>query len=80
MANLNADFIHEMYFGKDVEVTTSVKRIGNSSFVLQHQIYQGDRLCVRGNVTFVHFDFVEKKAKLIPDHVRVKLEQHLIVE
>jgi len=80
MANLNVEFIHEMYFGENVEVTTSVTRIGKSSFALQHQIYQGERLCARGNVTFIYFDYVEKKAKPIPNDIRLKLEPHLIDE
>jgi acyl-CoA thioester hydrolase len=80
MVNLNADFINEMYLGTDVEITTGVKKIGNSSFVLQHQIHQGERLCAKGTVTFIHFDYAEKKKKPIPRDVRIELEKHLIEE
>ena len=38
--NLNMDFLHEIFFGKDVEILTSVKKIGTSSFVLHQEVYQ----------------------------------------
>lgn len=78
MVNLNIDFIKEMYLGDDVEITTVVKRIGDSSFVLHQEIYQKQSLCARGTVTFIHFDASTKKAKTIPNDIRLKLEQHLI--
>jgi len=78
MVNLNIDFIKEMYLGDDVEITTAVKEIRNSSFVLQQEVYQKQSLCARGTVTFIHFDYSTKKAKTIPDDIRLKLEQHLI--
>lgn len=80
MANLNVDFINEMYLGMDVVITTEVKRIGNSSFVLQHQIYQDGKLCAKGSVTFIHFDYSAKKVLPIPDSIRSKLIEHLIKE
>lgn len=78
MVNLNIDFIKEMFLGDDVEITTAVKEIGNSRFVLQQEVYQKHSLCARGKVTFIHFDYSTKKAKTIPDDIRLKLEQHLI--
>lgn len=78
IVNLNIDFLKEMYLGDDVEITTAVKGIGNSSFVLQQEVYQKQSLCARGTVTFIHFDYSTKKAKTIPDDIRLKFEQHLI--
>jgi len=78
MVNINIDFIKEMFLGSDVDITTVVKRIGDSSFVLLQEIYQKQSLCARGTVTFIHFDASTKKAKTIPDDIRLKLEQHLI--
>jgi len=80
MVNQNIDYVNEMYLGTDVEITTAVKKIGKSSFVLQNQIHQGGRLCAEGTVTFIHFDYSVKKAKPIPEDVRAKLEKHLLNE
>jgi acyl-CoA thioester hydrolase len=77
--NLNMDFLHEIFFGKDVEMLTSVKKIGTSSFVLQQEIYQDRKLCVRASTTLVHFDYSTHKPDPIPKTVRDILKEHMSV-
>jgi acyl-CoA thioester hydrolase len=77
--NLNMDFLHEMFFGKDVEMLTSVKKIGTSSFVLHQEIYQDRKLCVRASTTLVHFDYATHKPDPIPKTFRDILKKHLSV-
>ena len=78
MANINMDFFNELVLGKDVEVATGVKKIGNSSFVLVQEVYQDARLCAQGTATFVNFNYSTHKSEFIPQTIRVKLEEHLI--
>jgi acyl-CoA thioester hydrolase len=78
--SIHIDFINEIFFGEDVEVITGVKKIGNTSLVLNQKIYQGGRLCVKGTPTLVYFDFNVKKSRVIPRHVRKKLEKHMITD
>ena len=80
VANINIDFINEMVFGKEVEVATSVKRIGNSSFVLQQNICQDGKLCARGLLTYINFNYSAHKSEIIPPAIVHKLEEHLIEE
>lgn len=80
MANMNIDFLNEVFFGADAEITTSVRKLGKSSMVLYQEIFQLGKLCVRASTTFVHFDFATKKAKPIPAAVLVRLREHLIAE
>ena len=77
--NLNMDFLHEIFFGKDVEMLTSVKKIGTSSFVLHQEIYQDRKLCVRASTTLVHFDYSTHKPDPIPKTVRDILKEHMSV-
>ena len=77
--NLNLDFLHEIFFGKDVEMLTNVKKIGTSSFVLHQEIYQDRKLCVRALTTLVHFDYLTHKADPIPKTVREILKEHVSV-
>jgi acyl-CoA thioester hydrolase len=77
MVNLNIDFLGEIFFGTDVELTTAVKKIGKSSAVLHQEIFQKGKLCVRAAVTFVHFDFRTKQTKSIPAETVRKLREHL---
>jgi len=78
MANLNIDFLGEIFFGTDVELTTEVKKIGKSSTVLHQEIFQKGRLCVRAAVTFVNFDFQTKESRPIPEETIRKLKDHLM--
>jgi acyl-CoA thioester hydrolase len=79
MVNLNMDFLSELFFGADVEILTSVKKIGTSSFVLQQEVNQNGKLCVRGLTTLVHFDYAAHKPIPIPQHVRERLSAHLLM-
>jgi acyl-CoA thioester hydrolase len=77
--NLNMDFLHEIFFGKDVEILTSVKKIGTSSFVLHQEVYQDGKLCVRASTILVHFDYSTHKPDPIPKTVRDILKEHMSV-
>lgn len=78
LVNLNVDFINQIGLGKDVEVTTGIKKLGNSSFVLLQKIYQEEQLCASGLATFVHMNYSTNKSVNIPQAIRLKLEEHLI--
>lgn len=80
MANINVDFINEILLGNNAEVETWVKSIGNSSFVLQQNVYQNQRLCAKGLVTFVHLNYSTHKSESVPQAIRLMLEEHLIKE
>jgi len=77
--NLNMDFLNELFFGKDVEIVTYVKKIGTSSFVLHQEVNQDGKLCVRGSTTLVHFDYSIHKPVPIPRQVCDLLRNHLLV-
>lgn len=78
-ANINVDYIKEISLGKDVAVTTMVKKIGNSSFTLHHEVYQDKQLCAKGLVTLINFNYTEHKPETIPQDIRQKLEEHMIM-
>ena len=77
--NMNMDFLHEIFFGKNVEILTSVKKIGTSSFVLHQEVYQDGNLCVRASTTLLHFDYSTHKPNPIQKIVRDILKEHLLV-
>lgn len=74
--NMNVDYVDQIYFGKDVEIRTWVKRIGNSSLELYEEIHQDNRLCAKGTAIYVNFNLQTQKSEPIPDDIRVELEQH----
>lgn len=71
------DFPAEIRFGTDVEVTTALEKIGNSSLVVLQEIFQGDVCAVRARTVMVNFDAVNRRAQPVPDALRPQLEAHL---
>jgi len=80
MVKTEFNFLNEMYYGKDVEIKTYILKIGNSSFTIGHEAWQNGKLSVKGEAVVVHFDFIEKKTIPIPDSIRSKLNEHLLIE
>lgn len=78
--NMNVDYMDQIYFGRDVEVRTWVKRIGNSSLELYEEIHQDDRLCAKGIAIYVNFNLRSQKSEPIPERIRVELGKHMINE
>lgn len=74
---MNVEYIRQIYFGKNAEVWTWVRRIGNSSLELYEEIHQDDRLCAKGTAVYVNFNLQTQKSESIPDWIRSELEKHL---
>jgi acyl-CoA thioester hydrolase len=75
--NSNIDFVSQIYYGKEVEVRTWVKKIGNTSFILYEELHQGDTLCAKSTAVYVNFNFKKQSKEVIPDEITVELEKHL---
>jgi acyl-CoA thioester hydrolase len=77
MAHTDFDFVGELFFRYEVEIRTSVSRIGSKSFTLRHEAWQEGRLCVTGSAVVVHFDFKRKQTTPIPEDKKRLLAEHL---
>ncbi len=77
LARIDVDYLAQIFYGKEIEVTTVVGKIGNSSFTVVHEVFQDGTLCARGNAVLIHFDYQQQASKPIPDDVRVQLREHL---
>jgi acyl-CoA thioester hydrolase len=77
MAHTDYDFVDELFFQYDVEIRTSVSRIGTKSFTLYHEAWQEGRLCVKGSAVIVHYDFKTKQSTPIPEDKKQRLAEHL---
>lgn len=80
MARMEFDFLNETFFGREVEIRTSILKIGNSSFTVGQQAWQDGRLRVKGKMVAVHFDFDRKKSVPIPGSIKAELQKHLVSE
>ena len=77
LVNTNIDYTAQIYFQDDAVVRTWVERVGNKSFTLYEEIWQGERLCARGTTTYVYFNYNTQKSEVVPDLERAALEAHL---
>ena len=75
MVRVEADYLAEMFLGNDVEIRTTVSKIGNSSFHLTHEARQNGKLTARGTVVLVHFDYETKQPLPLTPDLRQKLEE-----
>ncbi|MGX6443259.1 acyl-CoA thioesterase [Neobacillus sp. K501] len=75
--NMAVEYVNQIYFGREVEVITWVKRIGNSSLELYEEIHQDGKVCAKGTVTYVNFNLHLQKSEPIPSSIRRELEIHL---
>ncbi|SEM91417.1 acyl-CoA thioesterase [Lihuaxuella thermophila] len=80
IVNMNIDYVRQLFYGKEVEVFTWVKKIGNTSFVLYEEMYQDHQLCAKGTATYVNFNQKTQKPEPIPHPIREQLEAHLFHE
>ena len=76
LVNTNVDYVAQIFWQHPVEVRTWVDHVGNKSFRLYEEIWQRDVLCVKGTVTYVHFDYRAQRSEPIPDAIRTRLEAH----
>ena len=78
MAHTDYDFVDELFFQFDVEIRTSISRIGTKSFTVYHEAWQEGRLCVKGSAVVVHYNFIAKQSTPIPEEKKQLLSEHLI--
>ncbi|UOF91629.1 acyl-CoA thioesterase [Fodinisporobacter ferrooxydans] len=78
VANINVDYIAQIYMEYEVEIRTGIQKIGNSSFVVYHEAIQKGQVVAKGTAVMVHYDFSEQKSKPIPNELREHLQRHLV--
>ena len=78
LANMTIDFHVPLKFGKDVEIKTFIKRIGNTSLDIYQEAWQDNIKYVSGTAIMVHYDYMKKKPQPISDVFKQKLHVHFI--
>ena len=78
IARLEIDLLAQSYWHIPVKIKTGIGKIGNSSFHVVQEAWQGDKQIARGVAVLIHFDYETEKALPIPDEIRQKLSEHLI--
>lgn len=78
LASITVNFEGQIYHALEIEIKTSVSKIGNSSFSVRQEAWQEGKCVASGEATMVHFDYASKATISIPEDIRAKLEQHIV--
>ena len=80
LVKVTVEYVDQLYLAENVEVRTGIEKIGNSSFTIQEEIHQTNRLCARGQAIYVNYNFKEKKSMPMSNEIRHKLESLKFIE
>jgi Predicted thioesterase len=78
LARISVDYISQMRWDRDVEITTYIKKLGRSSFTVYHEAHQSGLLGAKGEAVLVHFSYETQKSSPIPGEVVKILEKHMV--
>ena len=78
IAHTDYDFENELIFQHEVEIRSWITHIGIKSFTVYHEAWQNGRLCVKGSVVIVHYDFKSRQSTPLPEEKKKLLEVHLL--
>ncbi|MDN7243203.1 thioesterase family protein [Planococcus sp. N028] len=80
LVSAKCDFVRQGHFNQRLKVITEISRIGNSSFMMVHQILdeKTGELIAKGEAGAVYFNFETQKGEPLPAKYKGKLERHLV--
>jgi acyl-CoA thioester hydrolase len=78
LVRFEVDFMAQMFFHSDVEIHTSISKIGRSSFEVYQEAWQSEKVCSKGKTVIVYFDYELQKSAPIPNDMLKKLNEHLM--
>jgi len=78
LAKTVVEFHLELKYGSDIEIKTSISRIGNSSFDVYQEAWQGSKKCASGTAVMVHYNYEQEKAEPIPELILQNFNEHFI--
>lgn len=78
VAKLEMDCLKQIYPSKEVEIQTSILKIGETSFTLSQSLLQEGQLAAKAEITMVHFDYNIGKPSRIRNEHRKILSLHML--
>ena len=73
IAKNSIEYLRPVEFGEDVTIETFLSKIGNSSMVIEHRLFQSGELACSGNTVMIHYDYNAKKSVPMTDEQKEKL-------
>jgi acyl-CoA thioester hydrolase len=77
LVKMNYEFLRQTFYGIDLEVSTYISRVGNSSFGVLQEAWQNGEMVVQAETTMVYFDYLNQKSINLPESMKNELSKHL---
>ena len=75
LVNMNVDYEGQIYLHEDAEIRTWIERVGNKSFTVAEELWQGDRRCAKGTAVYVNYNYRLQASEPLSDSVIERLTQ-----
>lgn len=80
IAKVEINYTAQIQYQHEVEIRTSIKKVGNSSFTIFQQVFQNEQQVAFGECIMVKFDYAQNKSTGLTDAEKDALNAHLIQE
>jgi acyl-CoA thioester hydrolase len=77
IAKLTVNFLSPAYFPGNVRIGNVVRRIGNSSLLLDQGLFTGDKCFGTCETVLVWADTINEKSVPLPEEIKAKLQDYL---
>lgn len=77
LAKIDVQYHAQIFYGAEIEVKTSISRIGGASFDVHQQLWQNANKCASGTAVMVHFCYADQLSVKIPDDIKSVMQRHM---
>ena len=70
LVHIGCTYLLPVVYPAKLTINSSIHSIGRSSFVMDHDVYQGEQLMAQGASKIVWIDYNKKKSVSLPEEIR----------
>ncbi|MDX1757749.1 MAG: thioesterase family protein [Marinobacter sp.] len=76
LARIELDLKAQSYWGKPIDIETTIGKVGNSSCQVVQRAFQDGKEVAAGVAVLIYFDYQTETSKPIPEEIRAQLLEH----
>jgi acyl-CoA thioester hydrolase len=77
LAKIDVEYHAQLFYGAEIEVKSTISRIGGASFDVHQQLWQNAKKCASGTAVMVHFCYADQSSVKIPADIKSIMQQHM---
>lgn len=76
VAKFAMECLAEIHHGQEISIETSIKKIGNSSFIVYQELVQNQKTAAKAEITMVRYNYSMGKSWPLTDEQKKVLSSH----